>query len=455
MNSKEHSISNFRSRVVRAGSWSIGGYAVSQAIRLLSNLILTRLLVPEMFGVMAIVFVITFGLTLFSDIGLLQNIVNSKRGEEQRFLNTAWVVQILRGLLLFLCMLLISWIFSTAGQYGWLPVDSAYSAPILPTVIAILAFNVLIAGFNSTNLLLANRKLLLGKVTIIEIISQVIGVIFMVSWAMIDPTIWSLVYGTIFTTLIKMFLSHVLLPSPFNRFEWDSTAFHEIFHFGKWIFMSSILGFLLSRGDQLILGGLISAELLGVYSIALYLATALRLVFGKVFGSVFYPALSEVAKNRRSDLSATYYKMRKYIDASTYFTAGLLFFIGNIIIAILYDERYIEAGWMLQILSLSLIYVGPGMLADQCFLALGRAKLLSYLIALQVIVLFVTVPILFYYGGLDRALWGIIFTPVVKVIVSYFFMHKYNLLQIKKEFMLVPVFFVGCFIGYLTNLLLI
>ena len=77
-----------KQRTVHSGSWVILGHFISQILRLGSNLIITRLLVPEMFGVMAIVTVLIAGSTMFSDIGLLQNIVHSKRGEERVYLNT-------------------------------------------------------------------------------------------------------------------------------------------------------------------------------------------------------------------------------------------------------------------------------------------------------------------------------------------------------------------------------
>ncbi|MFC6638676.1 oligosaccharide flippase family protein [Sulfitobacter sediminilitoris] len=67
-------------RVARSASWIVLGYGASQAIRLASNLILTRLLFPEAFGLMALVGVVTVGLTLFSDVGIAPSIAQSKRG---------------------------------------------------------------------------------------------------------------------------------------------------------------------------------------------------------------------------------------------------------------------------------------------------------------------------------------------------------------------------------------
>ena len=62
-----------------SGGWTVAGYGLSQAMRLGGSLVMTRLLVPEMFGVMAIATMVTVILTLLSDIGLSQHIVQSRR----------------------------------------------------------------------------------------------------------------------------------------------------------------------------------------------------------------------------------------------------------------------------------------------------------------------------------------------------------------------------------------
>src|SRR4051812_41897488 len=87
-------------RIFTAGGWTVAGYALSQTSRFGSHLFMTRLLVPEMFGVMTIAIMVMVGLAMFSDLGLKQNIVQSKRGDEATYLDTAWIFQIMRGLAL-------------------------------------------------------------------------------------------------------------------------------------------------------------------------------------------------------------------------------------------------------------------------------------------------------------------------------------------------------------------
>jgi O-antigen/teichoic acid export membrane protein len=442
---------SLKARVIRAGGWTFFGYILNQLIRLISNIILTRLLVPEMFGVMSLVSVIMVGVWLFSDFGLLQNVVRSEKGEEKEFLNTVWTVQIIRGFILSLFMLLISYLFYILNSINFFPIGSAYSNQLFPGVIAVLFVNLIISGFNSTSLLVANRKLYLGRVTAIDLASQLFGIIFMIIWALFYQSIWALVFGGIVTTSLKMLFSHFVVYDSRDRLGWDWKSFSEIFHFGKWIFLSSILSFLLNQGDRILLGAFISSATLGIYSIALYLATALKLVFNKVFSAVFFPALSEVVRDNPERLLITYYGIRKHIDILSFSVSGFLFSFGGTLVNILYDERYVEAGKMLQILSLTLISIGPTMLADQCLLALGRARLTSYLNLVQVIILYSLLPTAFYFYGLDGAIWVIALYPFTKMVNSLWYMRKFNILSIRKEIRMVPVFFIGLVLGLLLS----
>src|SRR6476661_9681345 len=96
-----------RSLVVRLG-WTTLGYGAVQALRLLNNVILTRLLAPPIFGLMALINAIRTGVELLSDVGLLQNIVSNPRGAEPDFRDTAWTLQAGRGLLLGLVCILMA-----------------------------------------------------------------------------------------------------------------------------------------------------------------------------------------------------------------------------------------------------------------------------------------------------------------------------------------------------------
>jgi O-antigen/teichoic acid export membrane protein len=128
MNPAKTSIS-LRQRMIGASSWVISGHLVGQLLRLAGNLIMTRLLVPEMFALMAVAGIFLLGLNLFFDAGLNQNIVQSERGTDPVFLNTIWVVQILRGVILWLLGLGLANAFQTINTAQVWIEGSVYADP--------------------------------------------------------------------------------------------------------------------------------------------------------------------------------------------------------------------------------------------------------------------------------------------------------------------------------------
>ena len=440
-----------KQRVFKAGAWTAAGYVVSQTIRFGSNLLMTRLLVPEMFGVMSIASMVMYGLALMSDVGLGPNVIYSKRGNDALFLNTAWAIQIRRGALIWCFALGVGILITVANRIGVVPAASVYAKQQLPYVIAILSFGAVISGFESTKIFEASRNLLIHRLTQIEISSQVAGLLCMLAWVAIDRSIWSLVAGSICSTLVRVILSHVRLPGHANRWQWDDKAFREIIHFGKWIFLSSILGFLINSGDRILLGGMLSATALGVYAIAFLITSSVENVIGKIISDVSFPALSEVLRDRPAQLKASYYRFYVIIASFAYLVAGFLMVSGQALIGLIYDNRYNQAGWMLEILAVALIAL-PFRLAPYCFQALGMPRLLSSIIAIRLITLFLVTPIGFHFFGLRGALWSVVLSGFAGLPLTIFYAVKYRLFDLWNELKLLPLVPAGVVLGKLFDL---
>ncbi len=411
-----------------------------------SNLIMTRLLVPEMFGVMALANVFIFGLHLFSDVGLRQNVVQSHRGHVESFLNTIWTIQIIRGVVIWLLAMLLSGVLYGVNLAGWWPQGSAYAEPVLPLVIAVLSFNAIISGFESTNLATASRNLAIKRATLIDIVSQFLGIVFMMVWALLDRSIWALVAGSMTGVVIKTVLTHTSLPGIQNKLHWNWDDFHEIFNFGKWVFVTSILGFLSSSGDRLMLGGIMDAAMLGFYSIAYFIFAAMKDMVSKITSSVVFPALSEVARDQPEQLKETYYKFRLPVDAVLILALGFLFATANLIIDVLYDTRYATAGTMLQILAVGLFVVRYEV-TGQCFIAMGKPKLLAPLMIVHLLVLYGLLPVANHFYGVNAALWVVGAGGIATIPLTIAYKIKYGLFDMKKELLVLPLLPVGYLMG--------
>jgi O-antigen/teichoic acid export membrane protein len=438
---------SLRRRVLIAGGWSLTGYGLSQALRFGSNLLMTRLLVPETFGVMAIAGLVMIGLAMFSDVGLKQSVVQSRRSDPA-FLNTAWVIQILRGVLLWFLALCLAFFVLLADRTNLIPKDTVYADPNLPYVIAVLSLTAVISGFQSTKLFEASRNLSLAEVTKIEIAAQIAGLFCMIGWVSIDRSVWALVAGSVCSTLVATLLSHTRLWGVANRWQWDKSAVREIVHFGKWIFLSSILGFLVINGDRLLLGGLVNTTVLGIYVIAFLIFNTVDQVLTKIISEVSFPALSEIARERPLYLRAGLYRFQVFIASFAYFCAGILMTSGQTLIELLYDERYQQAGWMLEVLAVALLTV-PFRTVTQCFMALGLPHILSNIIAFRLATLFVATPMGFHFFGLPGALWGIVLSHFSYLPTLILYSAKNSLFDLRKELLLLPTVVMGMAVGML------
>lgn len=439
-----------KQRAIHAGMWTIGGHVMSQALRFGSNLIMTRLLFPEMFGLMAIVTVIMVGLALFSDLGLHQNIIQSKRGDDHDFLDTIWSVKIIRGGLIWVASVLIALGLYLANAFDLLPKNTVYANVLLPLIIPVATLSVLISGFEPTWTSVATRRLQQSKITKIVLISQLFSILVMLIWAHFDRSIWALVAGGISASVARSIIAWNLVPEKKNKWLLEPDALNEIIHFGKWLFLSSILTFLFFSGDRLLLGGLITAKELGIYTTAYFIVNAASQVINRFLGDVAFPVLSESIRHKPENLINVYYRFRIPFDAGVLFLAGILFSSGSTIIHILYDGRYHDAGHMIEILSLTLIATRYG-ITEQCFMALGKPKIMTMLTALRTVTLFALVPIIFAKYQLNGALWAIVVSYFIGFPLTIFYKNKFNILSVRNEIITLPIFIIGSGAGLIFN----
>lgn len=372
------------------------GHVASQGIRLAANLILTRLLFPEAFGLMALVNIFLQGLEMFTVLGIGPSIIQNRRGDDPAFLNTAWTIQVIRGFVLWILTILLAW-----------PVAEFYNQKELLLLIPIAGFTTIISGFNPTSLYLQNRNLKLKKITLIEFYSQGIGVGLMVLWAWFHPTIWALVMGRWFSCSIKMILSHILFKEHRNRFQWESKTIHEIIRFGKWIFVGTALSFLATQGDRLILGKYLSISELGIYSIAYYLSHAIIQTLQTLASKMLFPVYSHIIRENNDSLLEKMRKIRLVLMIITLPVISATVIWGNEIVRFLYDTRYYDAGWMLQILGTGAAIESINITLSPILLATGDSFRHMVVNSLKTVFLFGAMIIGGYYWGTLGLILGI------------------------------------------------
>ena len=388
------SSATIKKQAIAGTAWTVFGYGASQSLRLGSNLLLTRLLFPELFGLMALVTVFIVGLNLFSDLGTTPSIIQNKRGEEPIFLNTVWTIQVIRGFGLWLGFLLIAY-----------PVAQFYEEPRLQWLLPIVGLSSIVVGFNSTNIALLQRRMEVAKIIKFELGIQLIALVVMITWALIRPSIWALVAGNLTSAVAELIWSHRLDRKFTNRFAWDKEVVQEVSSFGRWILLSTAMTFLATEIDRLMLGKLFSLEMLSFYIIAFTFADIPRQVVGKVSFQVLYPIIVKYATLPRYLLRSKMLKQRWLILIGQAIALTMMVSFGDILITFLYDQRYEPATWILPILALGLWPLMLSITGEKALLAVGNPNYCAWGNFLKFIYMAIALPLGFeVYGVLGAVI---------------------------------------------------
>ncbi|MEM7204030.1 MAG: oligosaccharide flippase family protein [Planctomycetota bacterium] len=344
---------------------SLVGQVAGRLIQLGSSMILSRILFPEAYGLMRIVMFVAVGLAMLSDAGVHPALVRHPRGEEEDFLSTGWTISIIRGALLWLVGMAL------AG-----PVARFYGAPELEALLLVSSSVAFITGLQSINLALLQRRLQLGRQVAIELGAQVFAFCVTLTLALTLQSAWALVLGYMSYQSMLTVLSHVAIPGPRARLRLDREAFREIYTFGRWVFLSTVVTFGATRFDEFLLPKLIPAATFGVYSLALLLIEVPRNVNLQLTQTVLFPALSAFSRRNHESLVAAFDRVWRILLPTTLLVALGTAAAAPLFFAVAYDDRYLGAGWMTQLLMLMLWFDLVQTILGRVVLALDNPRFL-------------------------------------------------------------------------------
>jgi O-antigen/teichoic acid export membrane protein len=347
-------------RVGRGSLWAFVGFGGKIFLRMFSSLILTRIFLPEVFGLMAIITAVMVGIELLSNVGINNSIIQNPHAEKPSFLRTAWTLKVIRGLLLWFTMVIVS-----------APLANFYNEQELIILLPVMGLCFFISGFTSTSLALHIRTLQIDRVTILELFSQGLTLIFTIVFALYWKSIWAIIAGQLINCIILTVGSYCYLKGGVVGFQWDRSVVSEVIRFGKWIFIATVLTFIVGQGDRLILGAIMTKSELGLYNLAAMFSQLSMLLFAALISKSILPALSLINNSDVKQLSSKFNSIRIALLLGLLPLALLTAIFGDFIIELLYEPEYYSAGWMLQILSVGMIIQMGCLSISPIFLAVG------------------------------------------------------------------------------------
>lgn len=418
-----------RAIVLRASAYEFLALGFQHSIRLAGNLILTRALFPGAFGMAALVSIYNQGLVMLSDVGVAQGVIQSPRGDDVDFLNTAWTIQILRGVAICIAGLLLAW-----------PMAQFYQTPELVPLLMFGSTTPLINSFASTSLLTLTRRVDSRRITTIDVIGQMAGMATMIPLALATGSVWSLLAGTTVSSLMKVILSHLQPVGYRNRLFRSPEASQSIVRFGRWILFSSALTFLAQQTDRMLLGKLLGLTELGIFSVAITFVELGDMVIQRLSQQILFPVLSKISHEQPQRLREVYYRARRGLDRVLMPTFGFGAAVAPWLISFLYDARYEAAGWMCQVLSARLLLAGIAIPTEKCLLACGAPHFGFQRSLSRILWLVAALPIGFHFGHLRGLIWATALMDLPALGLLLPALHSRGLFSARREIMAVLLF---------------
>jgi len=323
-------------KMITGSFWILALRMTNRVLGLVRTVILARLLLPEHFGLLGIAALTISTLETFSQPGLAMALIQKKE-DIRSYLDTAWTTSVIRCLLIFLVLTLLA---PYVAQF--------FKAPEAKIVIQVFAISVIITGLRNIAVLYFQKELDFKRQYLYEISIILGNISIAIPAAFLLRNVWALVLGGIAGSITRFIMSYIL--HPFRpRLRFDLEKFQNLFGFGKWVFASSILFFLITQGDDIFLGKILGVTALGFYQMAFMISNLPTTEISRVISHVTFPAYSKIQEDTQRFATA-YLKVMQMITFIAIPLAGAIFIFASDLISLLFSDKWMPVVPIVKIL---------------------------------------------------------------------------------------------------------
>ncbi len=277
------------SRSLKACTWVTAGTFSLQAIRLSRLLVMTWILGdPEAFAPFAICWSVLVILKAMSDAGIQHALIQNPRGNQQKYLDTAWLFDLGRNTLLIVIILLATPIIS----------NNIFGNPDIAILLRLCCLILFFEGLTSAGLVALRKKLAFKSIMMVQVTSQIVGLAAAIIFGILLQSATAIIISEIFAAFSLCLLSYKV--HPFRpTFKWDMPAARELISFGIIVYFITVINAICYKADQLLLGKLAEEKELGQYCVSMSLMWVVSIMFAQITTTVGYPALSEIQYDKK------------------------------------------------------------------------------------------------------------------------------------------------------------
>lgn len=387
--------------IASAGAWSVGGKLVSRLFDLATLVILTAILTPADFGLVAKAMAVVMLVEMVTLLPIETPILRVKSPGRSLY-DTAFTITLIRALLIGGLLVALSG-----------PIAVYFKDPRLTTLICVLALAPALRGCLSPKMAELTRVYDMRFEAAMDIASKVASLIVVTAVALATGSYWAIAVGTIVTTLVLNVMSYVFAPYRPRLTLTDWPAFRDI---ATWVTLSQSIQAMSWQLDNFILGRMLGNDAFGRYAIARQLSDipyqAIAMPLTRPMVASFSAAAEDTARQRQLWLR---------------FSNGMLFAVGPIFVSlaalapdvvfVLLGTGWDGAGLLLAGLAVTSLAALPAVPLNPFAAASFRTRL----IALRILVQFLlSIPLLILGAYLAGALGVIVAKGLVNLAMLAF-----------------------------------
>ena len=329
---------SLRQKAAKGIFWSVVQKWGRAGISIITFIVLSRLLTPDAFGVVALATVFTVFMELFLDQGFGAAIVQRNELEPEH-LDTAFWINVVTGVLMTIGLIAASGFVATI-----------FDEPRLAPVLRWLSIIFILSSLSSTQISILQRNLAFKSLAARSLAATVVGGVIGMTMAFAGFGVWSLVGQDLVTTgvgAVILWWTSDWRPG----FKVSMKHYKELFNFGVSIVGNHALTIMIRRSDDLLIGYFLGPTLLGFYTIGYQLLLVIIRLVTEVTNSVAFPAFSRIQEQPE--------RMRRAFYNVTQYTSLFAFpvFIGLAVLApelvpAIFGEKWTPSIPVMQVLSL-------------------------------------------------------------------------------------------------------
>lgn len=419
----------------------VGSHAIISVLRILGNIVLTRLLAPEAFGAVGIFTAVSLFFVMLTDMGFNAFVIRHRDGDKPYFLDVVWTVRLVRNAAL--CALM----FAFAG-----PLAAAFGKPELRDGVALCSFIVLIDGLRSMSFVLAERQRRVAYMSAIELASFVIQTAAAILAALALGTYWAIIISMFVGSIASVIFSYALFAHSGQRPAYDGRILRELWDFGKFVMPSSAITLAISQADRVVVGRRLDLADFGLYMIGANLGAAAKGLVYSWAVRIIYPQFAELGRSAPDAAAASYYPNRRKLALPLAAPLGAMAGGGELVARILFPPEYLGAGVYISLLALGPLLSLVTLPAEMAIVALGRTRgtLEANIVRLGWIV--IAAPLGLAQGGLFGLIAAFALMELPAAIFWFWRFAQAKMLKVGEEALLGALALAGAAAGYGANL---